>query len=282
MANETTTTSLTEVIQAAIREARVVASQGVDLTNYVQRDILQPGEGSASYPEFDEQVMASVAEGTDLTNTEFGMSEVTITPGEVGLMTTLTDLADRRSALNAAVRLGQVMGNAYRDKKNQDIYALCDGFSTAVGVANTDITLALIRSAKIELVAAKAPGRHIMPVTPWVLNDLIPLYETSSYSEQALRDMAMTNAELPMIEGVYPVLIDNLAAGTGAGQADEADTKTAVFSEFALGFVQEYDFRIEPQRDASLRANELVATASYGVGELKDSWGVEVLVDNKD
>lgn len=210
------------------------------------------------------------------------MSEVTITPGEVGLMTTLTDLADRRSALNAAVRLGQVMGNAYRDKKNQDIYALCDGFSTAVGTTNTDITLALIRSAKIELVAAKAPGRHIMPVTPWVLNDLIPLYETSSYSEQALRDMAMTNAELPMIEGVYPVLIDNLAAGTGAGQADEADTKTAVFSEFALGFVQEYDFRIEPQRDASLRANELVATASYGVGELKDSWGVEVLVDNKD
>jgi hypothetical protein len=151
-----------------------------------------------------------------------------------------------------------------------------------VGTTNTDITLALIRSAKIELVAAKAPGRHIMPVTPWVLNDLIPLYETSSYSEQALRDMAMTNAELPMIEGVYPVLIDNLAAGTGTGQADEADTKTAVFSEFALGFVQEYDFRIEPQRDASLRANELVATASYGVGELKDSWGVEVLVDNKD
>jgi hypothetical protein len=34
------------------------------------------------------------------------------------------------------------------------------------------------------------------------------------------------------------------------------------------------DIQIESQRDASLRATELVATAVYGVGELFDNYGI--------
>jgi hypothetical protein len=39
------------------------------------------------------------------------------------------------------------------------------------------------------------------------------------------------------------------------------------------------DFNLETQRDASLRAFELNATAVYGVGELDDAYGVELLFD---
>jgi hypothetical protein len=37
------------------------------------------------------------------------------------------------------------------------------------------------------------------------------------------------------------------------------------------------DLKIESQRDASLRADEIVATAVYGVGEIHDTYGVEML-----
>jgi hypothetical protein len=80
---------------------------------------------------------------------------------------------------------------------------------------------------------------------------------------------------------VIPVIVD-LDTGTGTGEAEEADTKTAIFSGQALGFVSEWDFRIETERDASLRADEIVASSSFGVGELVNDWGVELLLDNKD
>jgi hypothetical protein len=57
------------------------------------------------------------------------------------------------------------------------------------------------------------------------------------------------------------------------------DAKGAVFSREALAIAMKRDFQIEAQRDASLRAFELNATAIYGVGELDDSYGVEMLFD---
>ena len=283
MANETDSTVLSELIQASIGEARVVASQGADLSEYITSRPLEEGKGSATFPIWDEEVMASVAESTDLTNSEFNTSAVTITPGEYGLMTTLTDIAKRRAGLQTAIDIGAVMGAAYKDAKNQAIYALFDGFSTAVGTTNVDITEALIQSAVRQLRINKAPGTLYMPVTPHVLEDLLGLYSTNTSNvPDSIRNQAMTEGTLPMIHGVQPLLIDNLASGTGTGAIDEADTKTAIFSAAALGYVEEWDFRIETQRDASIRGEELVATASFGVGEIKDSWGIELLVDNKD
>jgi hypothetical protein len=40
------------------------------------------------------------------------------------------------------------------------------------------------------------------------------------------------------------------------------------------------DLKIETQRDASLRADEIVATAVYGVGELNDTNGCEIEADS--
>ena len=47
----------------------------------------------------------------------------------------------------------------------------------------------------------------------------------------------------------------------------------------ALGVVKSVDTRTERQRDASLRATEVVITADYGVFELDDSKGVALTLD---
>ena len=61
------------------------------------------------------------------------------------------------------------------------------------------------------------------------------------------------------------------------GTTDTDNCKGAVFSQDALGLAMMQDLKIESQRDASLRADEIVATAVYGVGELHDSYGIEML-----
>ena len=54
----------------------------------------------------------------------------------------------------------------------------------------------------------------------------------------------------------------------------------SIFSQDALALAMMQDLKIESQRDASLRADEIVATAVYGVGELNDSYGVELHSDS--
>ena len=58
------------------------------------------------------------------------------------------------------------------------------------------------------------------------------------------------------------------------------DYKGAVFHRDALGLAMMQDINIERQRDASLRADEVVATAVYGHGEIFDSYGVEMHFDS--
>lgn len=280
---DTTTTTLTELIQASIGQAKITASQGPDLSMTCEMRPLEEGKGSATFPIYDTEVMASIAEGTDATMVAFDTTAKTITPGEKILATNLTDLARRRAGAQAAVDIGRVMGEAYKRIKCTEIYALYDGFSTAIGTTNTDITEALIQQGVAILRAKRAPGPYYMPVTPYVLEDLLSLYSSNTDSIAAsLMESAQVNGLLPKIHGVTPILVDTLPTGTSTGEMEEADTKTAIYSAGALGFVSEWDFRIETERNASLRADELVATASFGVGELRDEWGVEVLLDNKD
>jgi hypothetical protein len=47
----------------------------------------------------------------------------------------------------------------------------------------------------------------------------------------------------------------------------------------ALGLVEKWASRTELQRDASLRATEIVLTANYGVGEIDDLSGIGVITD---
>ena len=56
------------------------------------------------------------------------------------------------------------------------------------------------------------------------------------------------------------------------------DYKGAIFHRDALGLAMMQDLKIEVQRDASLRADEIVATAVYGVAELRNDAGVAFVV----
>jgi hypothetical protein len=60
-----------------------------------------------------------------------------------------------------------------------------------------------------------------------------------------------------------------------------ADVKGAIFSRGqALARVDKRPIRVEPQRDASLRATEYNITSVYGQGILVQNWGVAVLSKN--
>jgi hypothetical protein len=88
-----------------------------------------------------------------------------------------------------------------------------------------------------------------------------------------LQNEAMRNGFVGSIGGIDVYQSANITVdGNG-------DAKGAVFAPEAMCIAMKRDFNLETERDASLRAFELNATAVYGVGELDDSYGVEMLFD---
>ena len=73
-----------------------------------------------------------------------------------------------------------------------------------------------------------------------------------------------------------PIFETSNIANTGTA----GDYKGAAMHKDALAIAMMQDVKIETQRDASLRADEIVATSVYGVGEIHDSYGVELHYDS--
>lgn len=277
MANESTTTTLNDLLPSIIAEALFVAQERSIMRGLVKNYTLPQGSGkTVTVPVYPLLSASAVNEGTDLTNTAVSTGGAVLTVSEVGLMTTVTDLAMRTSARNVIADVGQLFGNAIARKIDQDLTALFSGFSTALGDGTTALTAADIFKAVAKLKAGGVPADQLFAVVnPLVAYDLKAAL-TNTYANPnagVLANEAMQTGYVGMLAGVPVFESANVAQNAG-------DSVGAVFHQSALGLALLQDISIEQQRDASLRATELVATATYGVGELYDGYGIALNYDS--
>jgi len=277
MAQETTTTTLNDLIPSIIAEAMFVASERSLMRGLVKNYSLGMGSGKTiTVPRYPIVTAAGVAEGTDLTNTAVSTDSAVLTVSEVGIMTTVTDLAAKSSASNVIADVGRLFGDAIARKLDQDLTALFAGFVGAQGDGTAAITAADIFKAVAKLRNASVPADQLFAVVnPLIAYDLKASL-TNTYANPnggLLQNEAMATGYIGMLAGV-PIF-----ESANVGHTD-GDSIGAVFHRDALGLALMQDISIEAQRDASLRATELVATAVYGVGELYDSYGIKLNFDS--
>lgn len=277
MANETTSSTVSELYQEIIAEAQFVIQEKSIMKNLVKNYAIAGGGKSVEVPIYAAVSAAAVAEATDLSNTAINPSSVTITASEVGVMTTLTDLARNSAPRNVAADIGRLFGEAIAKKMDVDLITLFDGFSTAVGTDSAAISPALLFNAASTLRAAGLPVNETYCVLhPKIAYDLKSgLTNTFAGLDTDLSNEALRNGFIGQIAGIKIFETGNMANTGTAG-----DYKGGIFHKDALAIAMMQDIKIETQRDASLRADEIVATAVYGVGELHDSYGIEVLADS--
>ena len=142
MANETTSSTLSELYTEIVAEALFVAQEASVLRNLVTNYNITGQGKEISVPIYAAVSAAAVAEATDLSNTEVNPTEATFTASEHGVMTTLTDLGASTASRNVAADIGKLFGNAIAKRMDQDIIALFDGFSTVVGTNSAAWTAA--------------------------------------------------------------------------------------------------------------------------------------------
>ncbi len=270
-----TSTTLDDLFANIIAQARFTAEEESLMMGLVtQYNIGDEAGKTIQVPKYPAITAAALTEGADMTSTTVSTSSVSITVGEVGAQVVLTDLA-AMGAGNPAEELGTVLGNAIATKMDVDLIALFDGFSTSLGAAAQEITVADLFKAAATLRNNKAQGEIFAVVNPFQAYQLKANLTNTFANPNGgdAQNTAMVNAYVGTIAGIDVYESANVAVD------GNDDAKGAVFSREALAIAMKRDFQIEAQRDASLRAFELNATAIYGVGELDDTYGVEMLFD---
>ena len=151
MADETTSSTISELYTEIVAEAMFTASEQSIMKGLVRNYTIAGGGKSVEVPIYPTVSASAVSEASDLSNTAINPTSVTITASEVGLMTTLTDLARNSASRNVAQDIGRVFGEAIARKIDLDLTALFDGFSTAVGGTGATLTADTVAQAHANL-----------------------------------------------------------------------------------------------------------------------------------
>ena len=275
MANETTSSTISELYTEIVAEALFVAQEQSIMRGLVKNYTIAGGGKSVEVPIYANVSAAAVSEASDLSNTAVNPSSVTITASEVGIMTTLTDLARNSASRNVAADIGRLFGEAIATKIDTDLAALFTGFSTEKGPgAGSEITLQDLFECSAELKTNKAPGPYYGVFHPkQIFNVKKSLTNTFVGRDTELSNEAMRTGFVGTVAGIQLFETSNISVD------GSDDSIGGVFSQDALGLAMMQDLKIETQRDASLRADEIVATAVFGVGELHDTYGVKLTAD---
>ena len=264
-----TTTTLNDLLPSIVAEALFVANERSIMRGLVRNYSLGQGQGkTVTVPIYPKSTAAGLTEGTALTNTAISTDGATLTIGEVGLMTSVTDLSMVASSSNIVADIGRLFGEAIARKIDLDLTALFTTFSAGVGDNTGAITAAKIFEAVAKL---RAQGYDTTADCAIVLHPLIA-YDlkstiTSTFAAPAsmIGNSALENGYIGMLAGV-PVYETSNIANTGT----TGDYNGAVFHKDALGLAIQADINIETQRQAALRGWDIVGSARYGVGVLNN------------
>ena len=174
--------------------------------------------------------------------------------------------------------IGRQLGDGMARKKDTDVHALYSGFSTSLGAAGTTMSLANIAGAIAYAKANKFGSQLYILQHPNAVFDIANTAVTASttypvpkgWSEDLLGEFF---SGLRPLNGV-PIFED------GNLSVDSSDDAVGVIADKgALCVLNSLQTKTERQRDASLRATEIVMVSDYGVFELDDSRGASLTMD---
>jgi len=279
MANETTSSTLSELYTNITQEAIFTFQETSVMRPLVTLYPLMGSGKVAEVPVYPAISAAAVNEATDLSNTAVNPTSATITASEIGVMTTLTDLGASSASRNVGADIGKLFGEAIAKKVDTDLCALFSSFTTNTGgAAGTELTADLLFKAQAQLRTLSVPAPYYGVFHPKALFNLKKTLTQAGYAGTAtaiseIGNEALRNGYIGRIAGIDVFENANLAID------GSDDSIGGVFHPASIGLAMKEDFKVETQRDASLRATEIVASIVYGKAVVKESFGAAITTD---
>lgn len=222
----------------------------------------------------------SVSDGVDYSNpTTFGKTSVgTLTPGEVIAQVILTDQNMETDPDGARNDAATELGNAIASKIDTDLVGTFSSFATDKGDgANNTATLTNMASGIAVLRNRKVPGNIAVVFHPYHWHDIWVELGRPAATYPTMEDLTTQALRDYFVDRLLGVRIF-ISANISVDGSDDAIS--GIFNPQALAMDTRRPYRLEPERDASLRAWELNATAgyAYGLGP-RPTFGVKFTAD---
>jgi hypothetical protein len=281
MAQTATTGNLENAQKIILAAARYTEEHNAPALALIEQLVLASGAKQFTVPKVDQMTISDLQDGVDIIDEEdINMTTTDLTASEVGAKVIITDKLARQSAENVFSIVGRQLGDAMARKKDTDVHALYSGLNggTTLGAAGATFSLANVAAAIAYSKANKFGTQVYILQHPNAVFDIANTAVTASstypvpngWSEDLLGEFF---SGLRPLNGV-PIFED------GNLSVDSSDDAVGVIADRgALAVLKSVDTKTERQRDASLRATELVMTADYGVFELDDSRGAAMTYD---
>ena len=285
MAQTATTGNLENAQRIIISSARYTEEHNAPAVALTEQFKLPKGAKQVTVPKVGTMTMSDLTDGQDIIDEEeIGMTTVDLTAAEVGAKVILTDKLVRQSAPNVFSIIGRQLGDGMARKKDGDVLALYTALNggTKLGTAGTSF-----KASNVQGIIAYAKANKFG-------SQLYILHHPNAVA--FLSKEAATVASTPAVAGAIPDgwtadLLKNFWSGLkpmnnvpifedgNISEDSDGDGIGVIADKSALATLTSVDTRTERQRDASLRATEVVMTADYGVFELDDTRGAGLTYD---
>lgn len=285
MAAETTTTTLTEMIRNASWNAgQMYFAERPGVKGFVTvKDITGEDTLVARFPIYDKVSALAIAEATDFTTNSAmdtsGSADATVS--EHAIKFTITDLSlnatveDVMSPSNAVTAkaisegsaAGQAAAEALQRLQDQDICGLFSAFNSSTGSNSGALTQTLFINGVTQLNLDNIPeDRRVAVLHAKQWQALLPIFDDANTFGAQGQEIIASGA-VGTLYGVLVFQTNNVQTATVSASTVYAG---AIMHPSAVGVGQKGTLPLaEAERDASLRATELVFTGVWGEVEYR-------------
>lgn len=286
MAVQTSTTGqLENAAKEMIATARFSAEHSTPSMELIEHFKLATGHDTLVVPKVGRITLDTLAEGQDIvTEKDIGMTTISVSPGEVGGKVIITDKLLRQNSQDIWRIIGRQLGDGQSRRYEEDIVALFPALNggTEFGTAGSAFS-------------AQNAGRAIsIAKTNRMGNNLRVVHHPNAIFRLGTDLRVIGSGTIAAIpKGFSEDRLANYWTGikiggvpffeTGIITRDaNDDAEGAIFDKGALGILTQLEPTRERQRDASLRAWELVIVSDFVAFEIDDTMGRGLLFDAVD
>lgn len=270
----TTSTTITETIHTeAIGAAALYFESNPGITGFCTvANITGQDTNTFVFPILDQVTAEAIAENSDFTTTSTidssGSPSATVT--EHAIRSDITDYSADSSTVNMAASQGATVGQmhaiAMRKREDQDVTALFASFNSSTGSNTGPLTSTLLSDAVNLLNVNNIPeGQRVTAIHPTQFGPLIPVFDDASTFGRQGQELLNTGG-IGLLYGTTVFQTTNIATATVSASTVYAG---AVMHATAVGVVEKGGPMFEVERNASLRAAEVILVKKWGEVEYR-------------
>ena len=288
MPQTATTGNLESAQNIILTSARYTEEHNAPAMALIEQFSLPKGSKQVTVPKVGQMSMSDLVDGQDIIDEEdIGMTTVDLTASEVGAKVILTDKLVRQAADNVFTMIGRQLGDGMARKKDTDVIALYSALNSADDLGSDGRLMtpanvhAIISTAKAKKFGNQLYINHHPNAVAQLSRGAATVASGNAGALAAGMGEITSGWSVDLLKNFYsglrPINGVTIFEDGNISKVSGVDSGVGVIADkTALAALTSVETRTERQRDASLRATEVVMTADYGVFELDDSRGAPV------